>query len=77
MRTTVNIDDEVLAAAKAKARMSGEKLGEVLSHWAKVGMTGGVSTPQPNKSKLPCFQVSAKAMIISSDRCSELLDEEA
>ena len=79
MRTTLNLDDDVLAAAKAKRRMSGENLGKILSTWAKAGMQAR-SRVQPktdDTSSLPAFNVSSNAPIIPSDRASDLLDEEA
>lgn len=75
MRTTVNLDDEVLAAAKAKRRMSGEDLGKILSAWAKAGMEG--RRPSEDKSRgLPTFYISSDAPLIPADRASELLDED-
>lgn len=79
MRTTVNLDDDVLAAAKAKRRMSGENLGKILSSWAKAGMKARSIPPTvPNETDtLPSFNVDPDAQIIPSDRASDLLDNEA
>jgi len=79
MRTTVNLDDDVLAAAKAKRRMSGENLGKILSAWAKAGMKSHSTPPSPpdEADTLPSFNVGPNAPIIPSDRASDLLDEEA
>lgn len=79
MRTTVNLDDDVLAAAKARRRMSGENLGKILSTWAKAGMKAHSATrPAPGETDtLPSFNVGPNAPIIPSDRASDLLDEEA
>lgn len=79
MRTTINLDDDVLAAAKAKRRMSGENLGKILSAWAKAGMDAR-TTSHPNERKrsgLPAFSVGENAPLIAADRASDLLDEEA
>ena len=40
MRTTLNIDDEVLQAAKALARQQRKTTGEVLSELARKAITG-------------------------------------
>ncbi|MBU1187672.1 MAG: antitoxin [Gammaproteobacteria bacterium] len=40
MRTTLNIDDEVLQAAKALARQQRKTTGEVLSELARRAITG-------------------------------------
>ena len=40
MRTTVNIDDDVLLAAKGLARRDGSSIGAVLSDLARRGLNG-------------------------------------
>jgi hypothetical protein len=40
MRTTVSIDDDILAAARERAAREGRTLGEVLSALARAGLTG-------------------------------------
>jgi hypothetical protein len=39
VRTTVSIDDDVLAAARERAAREGRTLGEVLSTLARLGLT--------------------------------------
>jgi hypothetical protein len=39
MRTTVSIDDDVLAAARERAAREGRTIGEVLSALARLGLT--------------------------------------
>ena len=77
MRTTINLDDEVLVAAKAKVRMSRLSLGKVLSLWARRGMQSNSSARSESESELPCFKVNENASIIAADRAAELLDEDA
>jgi hypothetical protein len=43
MRTTLDIDDDVLAAAKELAAQVGSSAGKVLSRLAREALTGGVS----------------------------------
>jgi hypothetical protein len=43
VRTTVSIDDDVLAAARERAAREGRTLGEVLSTLARLGLMAGVS----------------------------------
>lgn len=38
MRTTVNLDDDIVRAARSLARESGRSLGEVLSELARRGL---------------------------------------
>ena len=40
MRTTLNIDDDVLCAVKERARRQGRSAGEVLSELARKGLLG-------------------------------------
>jgi hypothetical protein len=42
MRTTLDIDDDVLAAAKELAAQAGSSAGKVLSRLAREALTGGV-----------------------------------
>jgi len=43
VRTTLNIDDDVLFAVKEKARRQGRSAGEVLSEFARKGLLGPAS----------------------------------
>jgi hypothetical protein len=45
MRTTLEIDDDVLQAAKELARAEKKTAGQVLSELARKGLTGPVSSP--------------------------------
>ena len=53
MRTTVNLDDDVLGAARAIARAEGRALGEVLSGLARRGLVPA----RPRLSDRPGFPV--------------------
>ena len=45
MRTTLTIDDDVLAAVRERARRTGRSLGEVLSDLARTALTRGADAP--------------------------------
>jgi hypothetical protein len=45
VRTTVSIDDDVLAAARERAAREGRTLGEVLSTLARLGLTARSAEP--------------------------------
>lgn len=53
MRTTLNIDDEVLRAAKALARQQRKTTGAVLSELARSAMTGA-DTTSSSESRVDC-----------------------
>lgn len=46
MRTTLTLDDDVLAAARALAEAQGRSLGEVVSELARKGLAPAVAAPQ-------------------------------
>ena len=59
MRTTLQIDEDVLEAAKCLARAEGKTLGEVISRLARKGLA-----PDPQQSEdagFPVFEVSEDA----------------
>jgi hypothetical protein len=74
MRTTLTLDDDVFDAARALARSSGTRLGQVVSDLLRRSLQApaGVAT----KNGLPVFPVDAGAPIIPADRARALLDEE-
>ena len=41
MRTTLNVDDDVLLAARGLARRDGSSIGAVISRLARKGLSGG------------------------------------
>ncbi len=43
MRTTINVDDDVLLAAKELARRDGKSAGAVISELARKALTGGLT----------------------------------
>jgi hypothetical protein len=50
MRTTLDIDDDVLEAAKILGRQTKRTAGEVLSQLARDALTGGGHGTKPKKS---------------------------
>ena len=49
MRTTVAIDDDVLAAARERAAREGRTIGEVLSALARLGLTARTAERSPEE----------------------------
>jgi hypothetical protein len=74
MRTTLTIDDDVLAAAKALAAVQQKSAGEVLSELARQAL-------QPTRAGLryrngvPLLEVKSNAMPISQELVNQLHDE--
>ena len=74
MRTTVTIDDDVLAVARALAAQSGNSLGHALSELARRGFKGTGSTADGGDG-VPVFQVAADAAPITSEDVYRVLRE--
>ena len=76
MRTTVTLDRDIYEAALHLSRVSGRRLGKVLSDLARRGLTRDSPPARRRKSRFPAFQVPAGAPIIAASRVQEFLDEE-
>ncbi|MEO8385502.1 MAG: CopG family transcriptional regulator [Betaproteobacteria bacterium] len=74
MRTTLTIDDDVLAAAKALATMQNKSVGEVIS-----ALTRQALRPNAQKSKsrngVPLLPVRAGAVAVTPELVNQLRDE--
>lgn len=76
MRTTVSLDQDVYEAALHLSRVSGRRLGKVLSEIARRGLTGTHSAPTKRSRRFPTFEVPPGAPIIAASRVQEFLDDE-
>ena len=65
VRTTLDIDDSVIVAAKAIARDEGVSLGTVISTLARVGLGAGANTS--TTTGFPVFVVPTNARPITLD----------
>lgn len=75
MRTTVSIDDDLLAAAKCLARAQSLTLGQVLSDLARRGLTAGASADFRVETGFPIFRVSPGARPITLEDVRKAEDE--
>ena len=75
MRTTVDLEEDVLLAAKEIARQRGDTLGQVLSDFARQALTR--QTTVSKKHGLPQFPVQPDAGIVTLELVNRLRDEEA
>lgn len=75
MRTTVDIDDDVLAAARSLAQTQRRSIGAVLSALARRGLHPPVPT-EPGAGGFPVFDVASGGRPITSERVREALDDE-
>lgn len=72
MRTTLELDDTVLAVARSLARDRGISLGAAVSRLAERGMRGDSVTPT---SGFPVFTVSGEATPITVESVNDHRDD--
>jgi hypothetical protein len=79
MRTTLDIEDDVLQAAKELAQTEGTSAGKVLSKLARRGLSAP-EAPQPQSSKftirngVPIFPRSGQ--VVTLEKVRKIMDEE-
>jgi hypothetical protein len=73
MRTTVDLEEDVLFAAKDIAKQRGTTLGRVLSELARQALT--TRAPVTTKHGLPLFPVQSDAGVVTLDLVNRLRDE--
>jgi hypothetical protein len=74
VRTTLNIDDRVLAAARSRAQRHGVSLGEALSELAMIGYEA-VAAEVPKPSGFPILPRVADH-VITVEMIDDALDDE-
>jgi hypothetical protein len=73
MRTTVDLEEDVLLAAKEIAKQRGNTVGQVLSDLARQALTR--RTPVSTKHGLPLFPVQPDAGVVTLELVNHLRDE--
>ncbi|MBN2125575.1 MAG: CopG family transcriptional regulator [Deltaproteobacteria bacterium] len=73
MRTTVDLEEDVLLAAKEIARQRGSTVGQVLSDLARQALTRRASVSK--KHGLPLFPVGPDAGVVTLELVNRLRDE--
>ncbi len=74
MRTTLTIDEDVLAAARALARARGQSLGAAISELARRGLRP--SAPVTYRSDFPVFEVREDEAVFGPEETAQALDDE-
>ncbi len=77
MRTTIAPDDDNYKAAQHLSRVSGERLGKVISKLARRGLERNGPRAHKEAERFPTFEVPAGAPIISASRIERVLHEES
>ena len=74
MRTTLNLDDDVLRAVKEIARLRGSTAGEVLSELAREAL-GRASTSGAVRNGVPILDPVPGAGIVTSADVADLVED--
>ena len=73
MRTTLDLDEDILRAGKSLARQRSKSLGKVISELARIGMTAGSRVAR--RQGFPVFTVGPEAKPITLDDVNRIEDE--
>ena len=76
MRTTLAIDDDVLAAAKHLAEREKRSIGEVISTLARHGLSRGVRTSRTERNGVPLLPSRKGAAPVTMELVNRLRDEQ-
>jgi len=75
VRTTLALDDDVLAAARALARQRGVSLGSVISGLARDALRASAPEHQKTRSGLPLLPIQAPGAVVDLQLVNQLRDE--
>jgi hypothetical protein len=76
VRTTLNLDDDVLLTARDRARREGRSIGEVISELARDALTG--RTPEPSGEQAHGFRpLPSRGRPVSNAVIDDLREDEA
>lgn len=75
MRTTLAIDDDVLAAAKHLAERERRSLGEVVSALARQGLSRSTRSTKTERNGIPLLPSRKAAVPVTLELVNQLRDE--
>jgi Ribbon-helix-helix protein, copG family len=76
MRTTLAIDDDVLAAAKHLAEREHRSIGEVISALARQGLSRGTRSAKAERNGIPLLPSRKVSTPITLELVNQLRDEQ-
>lgn len=76
MRTTIDIEDQVLTAAKERARLQGVTLGMVITQLIRRGLEPAKTTPVEMVDGIPTLMHARRPAPVTSELVRQLLEED-
>jgi hypothetical protein len=76
MRTTLEIDDDVMQAAREIARLKNQGIGRSLSELARRGLAPETSPTVKMEHGIPVWQHGPGAIPVTNEMIRNLMDEE-
>ncbi|QNJ04983.1 hypothetical protein SynMEDNS5_00222 [Synechococcus sp. MEDNS5] len=78
MRTTLQLDDDVLDAARVLARQQHLSVGEVISELARQALRrpAGLEEPPSERSGLPLLPIKSSGGVVDLNLVNQLRDED-
>lgn len=76
MRTTLAIDDDVLAAAKHLAEREHRSIGEVISALARQGLSRSTRSNKTERNGIPLLASRKAAVPVTLELVNQLRDEQ-
>ena len=76
MRTTLAIDDDILAAAKHLAEREQRSLGEVISTLARQGLSRATRGTRAERNGIPLLPRRKSAMTVTLELVNQLRDDQ-
>ena len=76
VRTTLNIEDDVLETVRALAARDRNPLGTVVSEMLRRAVEPSPKAPKATRNGIPLFPVSAQARMVTPEHIKELLEED-
>ena len=76
MRTTLDIDDDVLAAARELARSERRSIGATISELARRGLRPVIATAGEGRLAFPTFPVRDDSPIVTAEAVKQALEDE-
>jgi hypothetical protein len=75
MRTTLVIDDDILAAARQIARRQKRSVGAVLTTLARQGLSSGMGEPGSERNGIKLLPVGLRSQVVTLSQVNRLRDE--